>query len=91
MLTPSAIWADLKGPGTSRLWGEGWGLRLPDLPPGWMLTQPPLTLQLTMGRLGKVAEDKEPIRQQDLTSVSHDLAGPGEEAKGEHPVQFSGP
>lgn len=43
-----------------------------------------------MGRLGQVVEDKESIQLGDLTSVSHGLTGPGEEAKGEDHVQPPG-
>lgn len=45
---------------------------------------------MTMGRLGQVVEDKKSIQLKDLTSVSHDLAGPGEESGGEVPPSPQG-
>lgn len=38
---------------------------------------------MTTGRLGHMVEDKKSIQLKDLTSVSHGLAGLGEETKGE--------
>lgn len=63
--------------------GGGLNLRSPDLGESRALTQPLLTPQLTTGRLGHVVEDKKSIQLKDLASVSHGLAGLGEEAKGQ--------
>lgn len=65
--------------------GVGGFLRSPDLGESWDLIGPLLTPQLTTGRLGQVVEDKKPIQLKDLTSVSHSVAGPGEE-EGESPL-----
>lgn len=88
MWTLSTIWIDWKRSLKLPDLRVGQDLRLPDLGESWALTQSLLTPQMTMGRLGQVVEDKKSIQLKDLTSVSHDLAGPGEEARGEAP---SGP